>query len=109
MRLPKFSGKQKRPKLIIRRIVGSSMTPNLAPRQIIVATGWFHAVRAGQVFVFYHEGKEKIKRVERVEDGKVFFIGDNLEESSDSRHFGWVRIEDLTAHVVWPRVSRELL
>lgn len=104
MQLPRFSGKPRKRKLFLRRIVGSSMSPKLQPGQLVLASGLFKSVRAGEVCIFNQDGKEKIKRVERTSDGKVFFIGDNLDLSSDSRHFGWVNEGDIVAKVIWPRV-----
>ncbi len=104
MQLPKFFGKQNRPKLIVRRIVGSSMSPKLVPGQLVLASGMFKTVHKGSVYVFRHDGKEKIKRVERVSGDRVFFIGDNLDYSSDSRHFGWIFKKEVRAKVLWPRI-----
>lgn len=90
--------------MVVRRIVGSSMSPNLAPGQLVIAIRRFKRIKAGEVFIFSHDGKEKIKRVERTELGQVFFIGDNLAYSSDSRHFGWILQAQIKAKVIWPRV-----
>ena len=80
------------------------MSPKLNPGQLVVATGWFKGIHPGQVYIFLQGGKEKIKRVERVRKYKVFFIGDNLQYSSDSRHFGWIEKSAVLAKVVWPLV-----
>ena len=80
------------------------MSPKLVPGQIIIASSLFAKIQPGQVYIFTHGGLEKIKRVEKVDKGKVFFVGDNLSKSSDSRHFGWIPISDILARVVWPRV-----
>ncbi len=105
MKLLKYSGKQKRPKLmVVRRVVGSSMSPRLTPGQIVIAINSFRKIKAGEVFIFRHDGKEKIKRVERTIHNRIFFIGDNLSYSSDSRQFGWIRRAQVIAKVVWPRV-----
>ncbi len=89
---------------MLRRVVGSSMSPRLQPGQLVVASGWFKSIRPGQVYIFRQGGKEKIKRVERVRKYTVFFIGDNLKYSSDSRHFGWVEKGAVLAKVVWPLI-----
>jgi len=105
MLLRKSSGKPKKFKLVVvRRIVGSSMSPKLAPGQLVIASSRFRKIKAGEVFIFSHDGKEKIKRVERTNQNQVFFIGDNLAYSSDSRHFGWVEQVQITAKVIWPRI-----
>ncbi len=89
---------------MLRRVVGSSMSPRLTPGQLLVASGWFKTIKPGDVCIFYQGGLEKVKRAERVSKDKVFFIGDNLNFSSDSRHFGWIKKESITAKVIWPKV-----
>jgi hypothetical protein len=80
------------------------MEPNLTSGQLIVATGAFRKIHPGQVVIVEHDGKEKVKRVERVDDSKqrVFVIGDNLASSTDSRHFGWLKYADVIGRVVYP-------
>ena len=80
------------------------MSPNLEPNQLVIASGLFRQIRPGEVCIFLQDGKEKIKRVEQVSSNRVFFIGDNLGYSTDSRHFGWVAKDKILAKVIWPRV-----
>ncbi len=80
------------------------MSPALPPGRLVVAAGLFGAIRPGGVYIFLHDHKEKIKRAERVSKKKVFFIGDNLSFSTDSRQFGWIDKNRVIAKVFWPRV-----
>ena len=80
------------------------MSPALLPGRLVLATGLFGNIHPGGVYIFLHDHKEKIKRVERVSKNKVFFIGDNLSFSTDSRQFGWVNKTQIIAKVFWPRV-----
>lgn len=80
------------------------MSPRLAPGQLVLGWNMFHKITPGEVYIFRHDGREKIKRVERVISNRVFFIGDNLEFSSDSRHFGWVDARKINAKIIWPRI-----
>lgn len=104
MGLPKSSGKQKKPRIVLRRVVGTSMSPRLTSGHIVIGSGYFGRIKPGQVYVFVHQDREKIKRVERVVANKVFFIGDNLGFSNDSRHFGWVDSSAVIAKIIWPRI-----
>lgn len=92
--------------IFIRRVVGRSMAPRLHPGKLVFATPLLKRLRPGQVVILEHHGKEKIKRIERIdpESKKLFVIGDNLEASSDSRHFGWIGFKHVRGRVFWPRL-----
>ncbi len=92
--------------ILFRRVVGKSMTPKLRPGQLIVATSIFRRLHAGQVVVLRKNGKELVKRIEQVADGKVFVVGDNLAGSTDSRHFGWLDLQVVVARVFWPKLAK---
>jgi phage repressor protein C with HTH and peptisase S24 domain len=81
------------------------MTPKLRPGQLLLATRVVRRLRPGQVVIINHHGQEKVKRIERIEDNKIFVIGDNLQLSTDSRHFGWLEPREVIARVVWPKIS----
>lgn len=91
--------------IFVRRVVGKSMTPRLKPGTLVWATSALRRMRPGQVVILEHDGKEKIKRIERInpESEELFVIGDNLGASADSRHFGWVPKEDVLGRVIWPK------
>ena len=61
-------------------------------------------IEVGDIVVARHpieQNSELIKRVERVnEQGNYFLVGDNVENSNDSRHFGAVIREYITGKVV---------
>lgn len=92
--------------LFLRRVVGTSMSPMLQPGQLILATPWFKRLRPGQVVVLRKNNRELIKRIERIEADKVFVIGDNLVDSTDSRQFGWLDISTVVARVIRPKLSK---
>lgn len=92
--------------LFVRRVVGKSMAPRLGPGKLVVASPLLSRLRPGQVIILEQGGKEKIKRIERIDSDRhqVFVIGDNLQASSDSRHFGWISDRQVRGRVLWPRL-----
>ena len=82
------------------------MSPKLRPGQILLATPLFRRLHPGQVVIINHDGRQKVKRIERIEQDKVFVIGDNLRASTDSRHFGWLEPRQVIARVIWPNVAK---
>ncbi len=91
--------------LFVRRVVGKSMAPRLRAGKLVFATPLRRRLKPGQVVILQHHGKEKIKRIERInrDKGQLFVIGDNLAASSDSRHFGWITQKAVRGRVIWPR------
>lgn len=109
MRLPKISDDikdiLKRP-LLVRRVRGGSMAPKLRPGQLIVATKLFRKLRPGQVVIVERNHRQIVKRIERIEQDKVFVIGDNLQASVDSRQFGWLDRTEVVARVFRPNLAK---
>lgn len=74
---------------MIRRIQGASMHPALPHGKIVFA--WKRkAPRRGDVVIAKHHHVEIIKRVSELKDDFVYLVGDNPDESTDSRQFGWL-------------------
>jgi nickel-type superoxide dismutase maturation protease len=91
--------------VFIRRVVGKSMAPRLGSGKLVLASPLLRKLKPGQVVILEHHGKEKIKRIERIDKakGQLYVIGDNLKASSDSRHFGWITKKSVRGRVFWPR------
>src|SRR3990167_9766968 len=82
-------------------VSGNSMTPTLHSGQDVLSINWFVNPKVGDIVVIKKSGKEMVKRIEKVEDDKVFVIGDNPEESTDSRDFGPVNMDQVIGKVVY--------
>jgi len=84
----------------VRRVVGVSMAPTLLPGTVVLGVRP-HRLKRGDLVIIQHEGLDKVKRVKDVSHDYVFVVGDNLEASTDSRHFGWLPLRAVAARVVW--------
>jgi len=76
----------------------SSMMPALQDgEQVLVIR--FLPIHAQDIIVFKHESKYLIKRVKEVRDNEFYVLGDNAQDSLDSRKFGWVKKRDIIGKV----------
>jgi len=91
----------------LRRVVGNSMLPTLVPNQIVIVIRP-RQIQVGDVVIVLHNNLEKIKRVAKKEAGKVYILGDNSSESTDSRTFGWLNEDTIVGKVIWPRARRSV-
>ena len=79
------------------------MNPTLKDGEVILVDRNAE-IEVGDIVVARHpieQNSELTKRVERInEQGNYFLIGDNLENSNDSRHFGAITREYIKGKVV---------
>ena len=86
---------------IIRKISGNSMMPHLRPGKLVLARRSSN-YEAGDLIIFTHNCLEKIKRVSYFIGDIFYVLGDNLENSTDSRVFGNIDKSDILGKVIWP-------
>lgn len=77
------------------------MLPALKPGQDVLVLRWFFKPKIGDLIVFEKDGKEMVKRVQKLNDRCIFVIGDNLHESTDSRHFGWIERKEIVGKIIF--------
>lgn len=83
---------------------GDSMLPTLKPGQDVLVFHWWILVgiKAGDIVVIRHEGKEMVKRIHYLNGRSINVLGDNEKESTDSRKFGPIKRSQIIGKVIWP-------
>ena len=85
------------------RIEGDSMLPVLSDGDRVVVDP-LSTPAVGDIVVAYHPYKKSVSIVKRVVEimpaGSFILIGDNLDESTDSRSFGAIAADDIFGKVV---------
>ena len=76
------------------------MSPTLNPGQDVLSINWFVNPKIGDIVVIKKSGIEVVKRIEKVDGKKVFVVGDNNDESTDSRDFGPVNMDQIVGKVI---------
>jgi nickel-type superoxide dismutase maturation protease len=82
---------------------GTSMNPTLKDGEVVLVDREA-AIEVGDIVVARHpieQGSEVVKRVDRIDErGHYYLLGDNLDDSTDSRHYGAVTREYIKGKVV---------
>ena len=81
---------------------GKSMNPTLKDGEVVLVDREAK-IEVGDIVVARHpvEQGEVVKRVSRITDrGHYFLVGDNLEDSIDSRHYGAVTRDYIKGKVI---------
>lgn len=77
------------------------MLPTLKPGQDVLIWCWFYNPKVGEIVAVKVNGRDVIKRVQKVHDRNIFVQGDNKEESIDSRRFGWVNKSQIIGKLIY--------
>lgn len=79
------------------------MLPTLKEGQEVLSFNWWRlvGVKVGDMVVVKVNGKELVKRVQKVLDREVIVYGDNKKDSLDSRKFGAIKKEQIMGKVIW--------
>lgn len=87
--------------------MGHSMMPVLPPGTTVWATPLFRRLKIGNVVICIHDGKEKIKRISDIREDEVHLTGDHLDNGAHAHTLGWVKRDQITAKLVWPRAPKD--
>lgn len=92
-------------------IDGNSMFPTLRDKQLVLCKRLFRKtkLKEGKIYAFKSpSGSLAIKRLDhvRVDNNRpnkviCFMLGDNADESYDSREYGYINAEDIVAQLIW--------
>ena len=83
---------------------GNSMVPTLCPGQDVLSFNWAYLgkrPKVGDIVVVRLNGKDVVKRVNNVYDRTIYLLSDNSQESTDSRDFGPVGMDQVIGKVVY--------
>lgn len=76
----------------------------LNPGQQVLTFNWayvFSRPKIGDVIVFKKDSKEYIKRVQKIQGNQIYVLGDNAQDSQDSRAFGSINKSDIVGKVIY--------
>jgi len=75
------------------------MSPSFSQEDSVLVSSTpflFGKPKVGDVVVFEKYNRMYIKRIEKLDNGKYFLVGDNKKDSQDSRRFGFVERKQIT-------------
>lgn len=81
-------------------VLGESMYPTFKEGDYIISRPYFFGTpRVGDVVIISHDGKNLIKRIEKISGDRYFVTGDNFSSSTDSRVFGPITRDEIVGKV----------
>jgi len=85
------------------KIAGHSMSPTFSEDDSVLVSSLpllFFKPKIGDVVVFEKYNRFYIKRIDKIENEKYFLVGDNKNDSFDSRRFGSVKRSQIKGKVI---------
>lgn len=79
------------------KVYGNSMLPTLQEGQEVLTFNWVK-VKVEDIVVVK---SGIIKRIQKIIDNKIYLVGDNKDQSTDSRHFGPIDLDQVIGKVVY--------
>lgn len=88
--------------IAVYRVAERSMEPTIRQGDYLLVSRIHGRLREGDIVVLRHPAKniDIVKRIRRIEGGRVFVEGDNKDESEDSRSFGAVPVKTITGKML---------
>lgn len=81
-------------------IEGRSMEPELCEGDVVIFNRLARDYEEGDIVIAGVDGQQIVKRIQRIEDGRVFLAGDNQAYSIDSRSFGEIDRGQIRGEVI---------
>lgn len=81
-------------------VEGTSMDPGIPEGSLVIYNRLAKSYEENDIVIAQVEGTSILKRIDMIEEGRVYLLGDNLPESVDSRTFGWVEMEQIKGKVI---------
>ena len=93
------------PLLVRLRIIGHSMEPYIKNGELVLLSGipyWFKSPRINDIVAFKDDADNTLlKRISEIKNGKYFVVGDNKNDSLDSRKFGYILKNQIIGKVIY--------
>ena len=81
-------------------VEGTSMEPGIPEGSLVIYNRLVKSYEENDIVIVQMEGTSILKRIDTIEEDRVYLLGDNLSESVDSRTFGWVEMEQIRGKVI---------
>ena len=93
------------PLLVRLRIIGHSMEPRIKNGELVLLSGipyWFKSPRINDIVAFKDSrDTAMVKRITEIKNGRYFVLGDNKNESLDSRKFGYITKKQIIGKIIY--------